>query len=576
MTATETETAAQAFQIIPISALIESATNPRRHFDEKKLGELAENVKLHGVLVPLLVRPFYRRKLDAGELRRFEIVAGARRFRASQLAGVDTIPVRIVDLTDTEALEIQVIENLQREDVHPLEEAEGFRRLMDLDGYTVELLAEKVGRDESYIYKRLQLAKLIEPLKGKFLDGEITLAHAILLCRLSEKDQTDTAKKGLYSEQWVGGNKRERTVVTARALDRYIHEEIYLDLKSAPWDKTDVELLSKAGACNVCPKRSGANSQLFDDMPKGDVCLDSACFQAKRGAHLVQIEKKVIEAGETIVRVATEYLQPTEEKKLKAIGSNSYTRAEGKKKCGALEKALVVSGRGDVGKVIDICRDRSCKVHHPYGSSAGRGSAQLPFGEMWSAKKKRLDERIKVETRLETWRELVARGPKKAGRPELDVIASHMLDRAHHDRRRALCAALNIEPTKEKTKWSTHTNFEKPLRAHMKALSDSELVAFLVAFCFASSLESSPWGVSSVDLDTTAKKYGVDTAAIAKRVAAPLRAKFEKSKDSAKKKADEAKKAGKKKIAAKPKAAKAAPEPDDFGLEINDDELIDE
>src|SRR5207244_9311739 len=127
--------------------------------DEAKLAELASNIRQHGVLQPVLVRP-----LPNGEGGFYELVAGARRYRASQIAQRETIPATIRELTDTACLELQLIENLQRADVNELDEARGYAALMQLqpDTYTVETLAEKVGRSEKYVYARLRLLHLIE------------------------------------------------------------------------------------------------------------------------------------------------------------------------------------------------------------------------------------------------------------------------------------------------------------------------------------------------------------------------------------------------------------------------------
>jgi ParB family transcriptional regulator, chromosome partitioning protein len=116
-----------SIQDIPLGKIHESKTNPRRQFDEKELAELAANIKQHGVLQPILVRP-----LPKGIADSFELVAGARRYRASKLAGRKSIPATVRELTDAEALEVQVIENVQRVDVHPLDEAQGYAALLEL------------------------------------------------------------------------------------------------------------------------------------------------------------------------------------------------------------------------------------------------------------------------------------------------------------------------------------------------------------------------------------------------------------------------------------------------------------
>jgi len=129
------------YRDLPLTQLVESSTNPRKRYDEASLEELAESIRSQGVLAPLLVR--------AMADDQYEIVAGSRRFRAAKLAGTDSIPVRVVQLSDAEALIAQVIENLQRENVHPLEEAQGFRALLDLPDqqYNIARIGERAGQE---------------------------------------------------------------------------------------------------------------------------------------------------------------------------------------------------------------------------------------------------------------------------------------------------------------------------------------------------------------------------------------------------------------------------------------------
>jgi ParB family chromosome partitioning protein len=135
---------ATEYRDLPLAVLTESTTNPRHIFADDALKELAASIRAQGVLSPLLVRPLTEQS--------FEIVAGARRYRAAQMAESATVPVRIVNLTDAEALEAQLIENLQRRDVHPMEEAQGFRALLALEEpkYSIEQIAAKVGKTPAY------------------------------------------------------------------------------------------------------------------------------------------------------------------------------------------------------------------------------------------------------------------------------------------------------------------------------------------------------------------------------------------------------------------------------------------
>lgn len=145
---------------------------PRRRMSEAELDELAASIAARGVLQPLLVRRL------ADDPAAFEIVAGERRWRAAQRAGLHEVPVLVRDFADGEALEVALVENLQRQDLSPLEEAEGFRRLMDEFGHTQEALAKVVGKSRSHVANCLRLLTLPDPVKGLIETGELTAGHA--------------------------------------------------------------------------------------------------------------------------------------------------------------------------------------------------------------------------------------------------------------------------------------------------------------------------------------------------------------------------------------------------------------
>ena len=146
------------YRSVPITSLAESPTNPRKRFDAESLEELAASFKTQGILAPLLVREL--------EESKYEVVAGARRLRAAKLAELEKLPVRVVKLTDAEAIEALCVENLQREDIHPLEEALGFKSLLELGepAYTIATIASRAGKSEAYVYGRIRLADLIPPV----------------------------------------------------------------------------------------------------------------------------------------------------------------------------------------------------------------------------------------------------------------------------------------------------------------------------------------------------------------------------------------------------------------------------
>ncbi|MEZ5815299.1 MAG: ParB/RepB/Spo0J family partition protein [Alphaproteobacteria bacterium] len=158
---------------------------PRRVFDDGALSELADSIKQHGVLQPLLVRE----KEDGG----YHIIAGERRWRAAQKAGLHDLPVIVLDISDAEAFEIALIENLQREDLDPIDEANGYQRLIDEHGYTQEKLAESLGKSRSHIANMMRLLQLPQGVQGHLSAGEITTGHARAL--ITAKNADDLAKE---------------------------------------------------------------------------------------------------------------------------------------------------------------------------------------------------------------------------------------------------------------------------------------------------------------------------------------------------------------------------------------------
>lgn len=155
---------------LPISEIIPNKEQPRKTFDEAALSELADSIRQHGVLQPLLVRPL----ADGG----YQLVAGERRWRASRMAGLREVPVVVKELTDTQTMEIAIIENLQREDLNPIEEAEGLQALIDKCGFTQEDIAASVGKSRPAIANSLRLLRLPPEVRDMTRDGVISAGHA--------------------------------------------------------------------------------------------------------------------------------------------------------------------------------------------------------------------------------------------------------------------------------------------------------------------------------------------------------------------------------------------------------------
>jgi ParB family transcriptional regulator, chromosome partitioning protein len=179
----------------PIEEIVPGRHQPRKRFDEKGILELAQSIKEDGVLQPLLVRP------REGKGAKFELVAGERRWRAAQKAGLKEVPIIVRKLDDSKALELSLVENLQREDLNPIEEAEGFRRLTDEFGYSQDQLAERVGKDRSTVANALRLLKLPAAIKEDLAEGKITAGHARAILSLPSSAEMNLLKNQIVKQQ---------------------------------------------------------------------------------------------------------------------------------------------------------------------------------------------------------------------------------------------------------------------------------------------------------------------------------------------------------------------------------------
>jgi ParB family transcriptional regulator, chromosome partitioning protein len=189
---------------LPIEALLRNAAQPRKVFDEAKLKELAESIKAQGLIQPILVR-----KEGDG----YRIIAGERRWRAAQLAGLQEVPALVREASESEAFELALVENLQRADLNPIEEAEGYRRLLDEFNLTQEQVSQRVGKDRSSVANALRLLSLPDEVKGMLAEGNLNMGHARALLGLTEPE------KMLELASEVSSNK-----LSVRETERLVRE----------------------------------------------------------------------------------------------------------------------------------------------------------------------------------------------------------------------------------------------------------------------------------------------------------------------------------------------------------------
>lgn len=264
-----------------------SPFNPRKTYDEASIAELGETIKSFG----LLQRPIVRRVGDD-----YEVVFGHRRRLAMIAAfGEDAlIPCVLKSFTDDEALEVQIIENSQRVDVHPLEEADGFRMLADR-GVSAEEIAHKVGRSTRFVLQRIALTKLIPAAREKVESGDMSLGAAVLIAQLKDFDQQTALDRTRYN-------------CTAGQVRTFI-AGLHPDLSKAQFSRKLENLIPEVPACINCPKNTLCSPALFvdDSEPKEGLCTDRECFLRKANAHAQNQLAKVAAKDPDVVPVSAKY-----------------------------------------------------------------------------------------------------------------------------------------------------------------------------------------------------------------------------------------------------------------------------
>tara|TARA_R110002049_G_scaffold242357_1_gene416157 strand:- start:1377 stop:3173 length:1797 start_codon:yes stop_codon:yes gene_type:complete len=255
-------------QELSIERIIPDAMQPRKSFNEDALKRLSESIEEHGVLQPITVR-------KSG--KDYIIVMGERRYRASKLAKKKTIPCIVRQYENNDVLEIQIIENLQRQDVEPTEEAEAIAFLSEK--YAPTEISKRLGRTDNFVRQRLKLAGLIEGFKAFVRNGEMTISLGVGVALFEPEEQQmmlETMGEGFNAHQ----------------INQMIKNQTY-DLENAPFDVTNEKLVSKVGACTKCPFNAANQGNLFGDGKM--VCTKSACYETKKNKsflNLIETAKK--------------------------------------------------------------------------------------------------------------------------------------------------------------------------------------------------------------------------------------------------------------------------------------------
>jgi ParB/RepB/Spo0J family partition protein len=492
---------------IALTELKVSPTAPqaerRKQFDKAAIGELADSLKTVTQLQPILVRPMNGH---------FEIVAGERRFLAAKQAGLPALDATVKDFTDEQVLEIQLVENLQREGLHELVEAEGYEQLHKF-GHSAEEIAEKVGKSKAYVYARMKLLALDPATRDAFRNNRISASIALLIARIPVASVQRQALGEVMSPRY-----RDEPMSYRSARD-HIEQNFMLRLKDAPFPTGDATLLPAAGACGACPKRTGNQPELFEDVKGADVCTDPVCFKLKREAWAKLQIAAAKDAGKEIISDtdAKKAVSPYSDESLNYNSglaqlddrcpddpkNRTYKQLLGKD---AVTKLLKLPKSGDVIEVIDkaaalrqLKKDGIIKTPAPMRSSAPKVDAK---------EKKREQDYL---NRL--FLAIHAKAPKKLSRETLLALCDHELD----------VMGVSCEAFETAWGWKDGAGLTE-----LKKLTDEQLCQVLFE------LQLLEYGyLSAPVLEKAAKQLGVDAKAIRKEAAAAV----ETAKPAAKKKA---------------------------------------
>lgn len=496
---------ATEYSNVPLALLVESPTNPRRHFDEAFLNEMAASIRANGILQPLLVRP---------QNERLEIVFGAQRYRAAQIAESETVPAIIREMTDAQVLEAQLVENLQRQDVHPLHEAQGYAALLRLDEpkYSVEIIAAKCGKSAGYVTSRLRLTELAPAAVDAFTKGDIGLGHALLLAKLQVAQQEE-ALAACFREDWSSGSKTKRILLPVRNLREWIEHNILLELRDAPFSKEDAALVPEAGSCLDCPKRTGHNTLLFEGIAaQHDSCSDPKCFQSKIDAFV----KQTVASKPKLVQISTAHGKPAEGSPViprngyveirREKPTNKYQReAPEFKTCKYVTEAIVSEGT-EKGEMRKVCANPDCPVHHPKKPQR-HGNADAQFKAQ--QEKQRREEAIANTIGIRTLTAIAAAVPVRLMKRDLLFVAERLASMVDERRLEIVARLHDVKRGKDSD------SIPKLFGAYLRRAEESQLGSALVELII---LLTTARQQTTEVLKDAAAFYKVDTDAISARV----------------------------------------------------------
>jgi len=530
----------QTARPIELKLIAESPTNPRKTYDEVKLQELANSIRETTLISPIIVRPWPSSRRNQKNVL-YECVVGSRRLRAHHLLKAPAISARIVALNDAQVIEMQLIENAQRSDVHPLEEAVTYEKLLKFDGYEVETLAQKTGRTEKYVHQRLNFMKLDKKVADLFYADRINIGHATVLAHLPKVIQNDLVANHLERTFWNRQTgKEEKSLVSAAQLADVVRSEYMLQLSAAPWKLKDANLVPRAGACTACSKRTGASPGLFEEIElgKSDRCLDRTCYETKAAAHLQAAVESADATGTPLVQISRHSNVPTHPEATYVVSAGNYAEVPKAKSCQHAEQAIFADGT--VGKATRICRavlpkSERCAECMFWVSPEAAGKS----GDVWADRAKALPAKIAYHQRREILRAVLREVPDGGDcfpHGALQLIARSMVPQGNYDALECLrLEYIDLETVKGNS--GARELLQKHIGAEPKTPAADDLGRITVALAMADHVSEFCEADSLPTLQALAKHYGVDGAEIATNIATKMQMDFDRRRDAAKAKA---------------------------------------
>lgn len=556
---------------IALGRLKPSSTNPRKHFDQAKLEELIESVRRSGIIQPLLARPDWCIGKNTEEIAAlngntpeaifFDIVAGERRFRAASELALPDAPVIVQWLGDKEALELQLIENLQREDLSAIEEAEAYRRLMNL-GYTVELIHERTGKTRRTIYGKLKLLAAPKSLRNAVEAGTIGARVAEIIGRIPVAEMREAAAKEVLHPPY------QSDPLNSREAQQLVNEHYMRSLSGAPFDQKDETLLPVmtdeatgerigGGACADCPMKTGNSPELFGDVKRPDVCTNTRCFGLKLDRLSARLEEAAKAEGKRFLSEAegkqifeydgdlyfdSPYVKLTEQPDRAEVAPAAAAEKlpSWKKLLGPLEaKPQIILARDPKGRVVELV-ERKLAIEAVNLAAKEKGETSIFAGARASGgtsgnsalasdqKRMRTIAKQRLAVSLAAMEQLVGAIESK-GEVEgcWDALIKVSLGHASHDGCWLICKRLALDP-KSKNHHTTLEGVQGAVLEYGLSLPAESKLAFVVELLISQATKfasaSYGGGLKSIESFTTfAKLYAIDIDAVEKRVKAEVK-----------------------------------------------------